>query len=140
MSQYYQAGGVTLWNPSNGASRLFLRQVALFETEVGLPSGIGPMADDEAEVRLAEFELFVGALLAWRSRSRHAIIAALSDGLIATLLVLAERAGVAMSWPEPIAGIEGLHDVQVPLPDAVAEDWTHEVRRQARQSARFMPR
>ncbi|WP_245985008.1 DUF6086 family protein, partial [Streptomyces tateyamensis] len=34
MSQYYNMGDETLWNPSNGASRLFLRQVAVFEEEL----------------------------------------------------------------------------------------------------------
>jgi hypothetical protein len=43
MSQYFDMGEETLWNPSNGASRLFQRQVAVFESELGLPSGIGPM-------------------------------------------------------------------------------------------------
>ena len=67
MSQYYEVGGLTLWNPSSGASRLFLRQVALFEEEVGLPSGIGPMEADETEVSPALFGAFVSALMAWRA-------------------------------------------------------------------------
>ena len=29
MSQFFDLDGVTLWNPSNGAARLFLRHVAL---------------------------------------------------------------------------------------------------------------
>ncbi|MFD4219916.1 DUF6086 family protein [Streptomyces griseus] len=36
-------GDKTLWNPSSGASRMFQRQVAIFEVELALPSGIGPM-------------------------------------------------------------------------------------------------
>ena len=74
VSQYYEAGRVTLWNPSSGVSSLFLRQVALFEEEVGLPSGIGPMEADEVEVSLASFGAFVSALLAWRARTGHAVI------------------------------------------------------------------
>ncbi|WOX17170.1 DUF6086 family protein [Streptomyces sp. N50] len=38
---YFDAGDETLWNPSNGAGRLFLRQLELFEAELKLPSGIG---------------------------------------------------------------------------------------------------
>jgi hypothetical protein len=49
-------------------SRLFLRQVALFEEEVGVPSGIGPMEADEAEVSLASFGAFVSALLSRQIR------------------------------------------------------------------------
>jgi len=41
MSQYFDMGDETLWNPSNGVARLFLLQVAVFETELGLPSGVG---------------------------------------------------------------------------------------------------
>ncbi|MEU9635820.1 DUF6086 family protein [Streptomyces tendae] len=41
MSMYFCIDGETLWNPSNGAGRLFLRQVEVFEAELNLPSGIG---------------------------------------------------------------------------------------------------
>jgi hypothetical protein len=41
MSMYFELGDETLWNPSNGADRLFLRQAEVFEKELGLPSGIG---------------------------------------------------------------------------------------------------
>jgi len=34
MSQYFDLGDETLWNPSNGASRLFRSQVAVFEAEL----------------------------------------------------------------------------------------------------------
>ncbi len=30
MSQYFHIGDETLWDPSNGASRMFRRQVAVF--------------------------------------------------------------------------------------------------------------
>ena len=140
VSQYYEFGDVTLWNPSNGASRLFLRQLALFEEEIGLSSGIGPMESDEAQVSPEVFDVFVNALLAWRGRSGHAVMAALSDGFIATLLVLAERAGVATQWPARVVGVEGLRDVQVTAPAADTGEWEHRVREQARQLARFMAR
>lgn len=41
MSMYFDVGDETLWNPSNGAGRLFMRQVEVFEAELKLPSGIG---------------------------------------------------------------------------------------------------
>ncbi|WP_435888571.1 DUF6086 family protein [Streptomyces niveus] len=40
MSQYYDVGDQTLWNPSNAASRLFMSQVSVYQAELGLPSGI----------------------------------------------------------------------------------------------------
>jgi Family of unknown function (DUF6086) len=72
---------------------LFLRQVALFEEELALRSGIGAMEQDEAQIDPAVLEGFVEALLARRARTNHAIMQALSDGFVATMLVLAERAG-----------------------------------------------
>ena len=65
---------MTLWNPSNGTSRLFLRQVALFEEELALPSGIGTMEQDEAQIDPAVLEGFVEALLAGQARTNHAIM------------------------------------------------------------------
>ncbi|WP_256090603.1 DUF6086 family protein, partial [Actinacidiphila rubida] len=96
MSQYYDVGDRTLWNPSNGASRLFRHQVAVFEAELGLPSGIGPMGADECAIDVAAFSLFVNALVARHRRISHQVIVALSDGFVATVLVLAERAGLAV--------------------------------------------
>jgi len=104
VSQYYELGEVTLWNPSNGASRLFLRQAELFEEEVGQSSGIGPMQNDQAQISPEEFEAFVHALLAWRRRTHHAVVAALSDGFLATVLVLADRAGIVVDRLDRSAG------------------------------------
>ncbi|MFI2430763.1 DUF6086 family protein [Streptomyces sp. NPDC018693] len=42
MSMYFELGDETLWNPSNGVGRLFLRQVEVFEAELKLPSGNQP--------------------------------------------------------------------------------------------------
>ena len=47
MSQYFDMGNETLWNPSNGAAQLFVRQVRLYEDVLGVSSGIGPMENDE---------------------------------------------------------------------------------------------
>ncbi|NBE50571.1 DUF6086 family protein [Streptomyces boluensis] len=95
MSQYFECDGVTLWNPSNGVAGLFLRQVALYEVELGSASGIGPMEDDEATVDPLALRAFATALLARYGRTRHPVLMALSDGFVATALVLADRAGAA---------------------------------------------
>ncbi|MFE7358218.1 DUF6086 family protein [Streptomyces sp. NPDC057543] len=98
MSHYYDLGDQTLWNPSNGASRLFLSQVTVYQTEVGLPSGIGPMEADECQIDPIAFAAFVDALLAWHSKTRHAIMATLSEGFVATVLALAEKANIEVNW------------------------------------------
>jgi uncharacterized protein DUF6086 len=144
VSQYYRLGEMTLWNPSTGTSRLFLRHVALFEEELGLPSGIGPMEADEAQISPEPLKTFVAALLEWRGRTNHAVITALSDGFVATLLVLAERAGVVAPWSERTPGnLEGMHDVQVVSgsgPVIGGGDCWSRMLEQARQVAQFMAR
>ncbi|MFF0614079.1 DUF6086 family protein [Nocardia tengchongensis] len=145
MSQYYELDDATLWNPSNGVSRLFLGQVRLFEDELGVASGIGPMEADACEVVPAQLGRFVDALLDWRGRTNHVVIQAFSDGFIATMLVLAERANVEldrnMSAPNTV---EGMHDLQassIPLPrSGEAPGWSVAVHEHAHQLARFMLR
>ncbi|WP_327253331.1 DUF6086 family protein [Streptomyces sp. NBC_01244] len=99
MSQYYDLGEESLWNPSNGAARLFHRQVALFEAELGVPSGIGPMENDECQINPGALGPFAEALITRHGLTGHAVIRALSEGFVATVLVLAERAGVRVNWP-----------------------------------------
>lgn len=137
MSQYFDIGDETLWNPSNGAARLFLRHVRLYEEELGVPSGFGPMENDECEIDPAVFEAYVDALLELHDRTRHAVIDALSEGFVATVLVLAGRAGIEVRRPAAADGLEGLRDVQVPLIDA--EDRAGRLRERAGLLGRRMP-
>ncbi|MEU2539563.1 DUF6086 family protein [Streptomyces iakyrus] len=146
MSQYFDLGEETLWNPSNGASRLFQRQVEVFESELGLPSGIGPMVNDECQIDPVVFETFVDALVAQHGRTSHAIMLALSEGFTATVLVLAERAGITIDWARHGAAPDGpLEDVQVSAHTGMstpAEDgaWGTALRERARELSRRMPR
>ncbi|MFE0648485.1 DUF6086 family protein [Streptomyces sp. NPDC059534] len=146
MSQYFDIGDETLWNPSNGASRMFQRQVAVFEAELGLPSGIGPMENDECQIDPAVFETFVNALLARHRATTHRILIALSEGFTATVLVLATRAGIGVDWPGLGSEPEGPRtDVQVSAvagmsAPADGEVRGEELREKARQLARFMAR
>ncbi|MFI5681847.1 DUF6086 family protein [Streptomyces cellulosae] len=133
MSQFFDVGDETLWNPSNGAARLFLRYVRLYEEELGVPSGFGPMESDECKIDPASFETYVNTLLEWHDNKSHRVIDALSRGFTATVLVLAERARVEVRWPEP-SGDEGRRDVQVPMPDRDAR-WAT-----LRESARVLAR
>ncbi|MFD4118459.1 DUF6086 family protein [Streptomyces niveus] len=140
MSQYYDVGDRTLWNPSNGASRLFMSQVSVYQAELGLPSGIGPMQADECQIDPLVFKDFVDALLAWHQRTNHEVMAALSEGFVAAVLVLAERAGIEVNWLS--AGCTedgGLKDVQAPAASDSSEGaWAAALQRKSRELSRFM--
>ncbi|MEV4440960.1 DUF6086 family protein [Streptomyces sp. NPDC049577] len=145
MSQYFQIGDEILWNPSSGVSRIFLRQVAVFEAELGLPSGIGPMEADECQIDPAVFGAFADALLAAHRRTHHAVLLALSEGFVITVLALAERAGVRLCWVPPRSGPGGeLRDVPVPAHPVAAggtdAEWADRLRRDVRALDRFMVR
>ncbi|SCK24669.1 hypothetical protein YWIDRAFT_05280 [Streptomyces sp. SceaMP-e96] len=140
MSQYYDMGDQTLWNPSNGASRLFMSQVSVYQAELGLPSGIGPMQADECQIDPSAFKAFVDALLAWHRRMSHAVMAALSEGFVATVMVLAERAGIEVDWhPADLAESGALMDVQVPTAlDSSEGSRAAALRQKSRELGRFM--
>ncbi|MFI9291644.1 hypothetical protein H4W23_39185 [Streptomyces gardneri] len=146
MSQYFDLGDETLWNPSNGASRMFQRQVAVFEAELELPSGIAPMENDECQISPDTFEIFVNALLVKHRGSGHAIWLALSEGFIAIVLVLAERAGIKVDWERHGAALEGpLEDVQVSAVTGMSASaeggaWAAGLREEARKLGGRMPR
>ncbi|MEU6665375.1 DUF6086 family protein [Streptomyces sp. NPDC046727] len=114
MSQYFEIGDETLWNPATRAAQLFLRQVEVFEAELGLPSGLGPMRNDECKIDPAVLAVFTHALLDRHRRTSHSIILALSEGFVGTVLVLAQRAGIAIDWARLEAFPDGPPtDVQV---------------------------
>ncbi|MGW6883585.1 DUF6086 family protein [Streptomyces goshikiensis] len=140
MSQYYDIGDQTLWNPSNGASRLFMSQVSVYQAELGLPSGIGLMRADECQIDPLVFKAFVDALLAWHRGTSHAVMAALSEGFVAMVLVLAERAGIEVKWqPTSFPGVGGLKDVQVPSTrDSSEAAWAAALQQKSRDLSRFM--
>ncbi|MEU6220824.1 DUF6086 family protein [Streptomyces sp. NPDC047022] len=144
MSQYFALGEQTLWNPSNGAARLFLRQVSVFEAELGLPSGIGQMRDDECQIDAAVLKTFVEALLEQHLRTSHAVMIALSESFVAIMLILAERAGIDLAWlaGSPVA-YDNSKDVQVPSAASgtiSACTRPDRLRAEARELSRFMAR
>lgn len=99
VSQYYDVGDRVLWNPSMGVSHLFSGLVPVFEDRVGVPSGIGPMLSDESQVDPAALAVFAQALLDWDIRTGHFINRTMSEGFTATILALAFRAGITITWP-----------------------------------------
>ncbi|MFD9337180.1 DUF6086 family protein [Streptomyces sp. NPDC060028] len=146
MSQYFDVGNETLWNPSNGASRMFQRQVPVFEAELELPSGIGSMENEECQIDPAVFGAFANALLAQHRRTSHAIVLALSEGFTATVLVLAERAGIKPDWARlggsPQAPLEDVQASTVAGMSAPPEGgaWGAGLREKAEELGRRMPR
>lgn len=136
MSQYYRAGDTVLWNPSSGVSRVFLGQVRLFEDELSLASGVGPMEADECQVDIAHFSTFAQALLTYRSASNHQVLHALTDGFVITVLALAERAGAEVG----ASRIDGRqHDVRTGSRQAPSVETEDELRQRARAMLRSMP-
>ncbi|MFF8191786.1 DUF6086 family protein [Streptomyces bobili] len=100
MSQYYEVGGETVWNPSTGVSQVFLGYVRVHEERLRMPSGFGPMRNDECEIDPAAFEAYLQALVDWYDRTSHSVLAALTEGFIATLLAVAHRTGIEVRPPE----------------------------------------
>jgi len=146
MSMYFDIGDETLWNPSNGAGRLFLRQVEVFEAELKLPSGIGPGKHwgdpDTLEVDPAVYAEFARSLVTWHCRTGHSVIVALSEGFVATAVALARRAGIELEMPE--AGSDDVRnrcDVQVPgNPRAESAGVVTALDTRAREMGRWMAR
>ncbi|WP_433315099.1 DUF6086 family protein [Micromonospora chersina] len=93
MSQYFQAGDLVLWNPSNRVAELFVRTGNAVAGLVDRPTGIGPMQADEYDIDLDVFADFVDALVAQYLSSSHTILRSLLEGFTATALVLVDRAG-----------------------------------------------
>lgn len=110
-------------------------QVALYEAEVGLPSGIGPMEADECQIDPIAFAAFVDALLAWHSRTRHAVKATLSEGFVATVLALAEIANIEVCWQA--AQRAESHYLKT-ASDPQAKEWTEALRQRSRDLVRHL--
>ncbi|GAB3337742.1 DUF6086 family protein [Micromonospora halotolerans] len=93
MSQYFQAGDLVLWNPSNRVAEWFACTSEALAELVDVPTGIGPMRADDYEIDLDVFVSFVDALVAQYLSSSHAILRSLLEGFTATALVMVDRAG-----------------------------------------------
>lgn len=102
------------------------------------------MRNDECRIDPSALKTFVQALLEQHLRTSHAVMIALSEGFLAIVLVLAERAGIELTWPagDP-ATYDNSKDVQVP---STASDTTSartrpdRLRAESRELSRFMAR
>lgn len=93
MSQYFQAGGRILWNPSTAVSRVFLNAAESFAGLVDRPSGLRPVLADECEIDLQAFVAFTDSLISKYTHSNHAILRSLMEGFLATAIALVQRGG-----------------------------------------------
>ena len=124
-------------DPVIGVSRVFLGQARLFEDELSLASGVGPMEADECQLDVERFGTFARALLTYRGASNHQILHALTDGFVITVLALAERAGADVR----ASRLDGRqHDVQVGSGQAPSAETEDDLRQRAHAVLRFMPR
>ncbi|MFD4032025.1 DUF6086 family protein [Streptomyces sp. NPDC058637] len=139
MSQYFERGDRTLWNPSNGAARLFVSHLAVYEAELGMPSGIGPQDADAYQVDPDAFAAFVHALLRWHRDTGHRVMRALSDGFVATALALAERAGIEVDFGSPDFDRDtACHDGRARPHTPARDEWSSALRRDAHEMVRSM--
>jgi len=93
MSQYFQADGRILWNPSTAVSQVFLHAAESFAGLAGHPSGLGPMLAEECEIDLPAFAAFTDSLISQYAHSNHVILRSLMQGFLATAMALVERGG-----------------------------------------------
>ncbi|MEV5708625.1 DUF6086 family protein [Actinoallomurus sp. NPDC052274] len=101
---YFQVDDRVLWNPSNGVARVFVRTAEVLVPEAELPTGLGPMVEDECQVDMAAFTAFVRALIGRYEASNHRILRSLMEDFIAVALVLVERGGGTLRPSDPPVG------------------------------------
>jgi Family of unknown function (DUF6086) len=100
MSQNFKVHGTTIWNPSNGVARVFVRQAEALEPIAGKKSGLrAVISDDTYEVDVPAMEDYVTALLEQYFRSRHTLYRMMVGGVLKTCLVLLDRAGSSVFEP-----------------------------------------
>lgn len=117
VSQYFDVGERTLWNPSNGPGRLFVEVAKALESVAELPCGIGvgqwgPGDPDSHGIDLPAFTAFTDALVRRYRESSHLILRSLMEGFIATAIVLVERGGGTVPALSEEPGTDN-RDVQV---------------------------
>ena len=110
LSKFFNVDGRDVWNPSFGVADAYLGYVRSLEGILGLlsridgvpaqPSGVGDSIEDEVRIEGDTFQAFI-ALLAKRTRllsdktsPPHPVMAAYVRPVLATSIVLLERADI----------------------------------------------
>ncbi|SEN37748.1 DUF6086 family protein [Actinacidiphila rubida] len=89
----HSAAGTGLWRPDDRVAVLFLGHAALLADLLRAPSGCGDVVNGECRVDDSLLEAFCSAALAEYGATEQGIQRTLTVGLIATALVLLDRAG-----------------------------------------------
>ncbi|MGI5418497.1 DUF6086 family protein [Actinomadura luteofluorescens] len=103
MSQYFQIGEEVLWNPATRVAGLFLDMAEAHSRLLGVPSGLGPMEEDECQVDVQAFALFTDALVRYHADSSHMILRSLMEGFTAMALAIADSAGRSVAAAREMA-------------------------------------
>jgi hypothetical protein len=93
VSCFFQIGEDDVWNPANLVARTFHAEVLALEKVFEVPSGLGPITDDECRIDNRDFTPFVATLLREYQKTNHTVLRSLLEGVIGVGLVLLERAG-----------------------------------------------
>jgi Family of unknown function (DUF6086) len=99
VSYIFDVGDETVWSPALRVGELFVGQLRLAAISVKQETGLKAVASDMYEIDIEEFELFVRKMFNEYSSSNNFIYRELLRGMLATSLVLLERAGVVI---EPV--------------------------------------
>lgn len=101
MSCSFRVGDTVLWNPANTIGRLFKGQVDAVAAAFGVESGVGDIIEDEYEVDVPVLEEFAAEAVREYEHATHPVLRSLTVSVIATVLVLVERAGGRLPDAEP---------------------------------------
>ena len=95
-----------VWSPALRTGQLFLGQTQLFEQLLQLPSGIEMHVDDELQIDVERFTVFVQSLVDWVSSTRSDILMTLATGYVQCILGL--HAHITGAWMDVPPSLEHL--------------------------------
>lgn len=98
-----------------------------------MPSGVGLMETARCQVDAVVFAGFVDAPLAWHGEVRNAVMAALLEGFVGTILSVTGRASRHRPAAERAEGA-----CVGAVPGSCGWEWTAALRRKSREFARYM--
>ncbi|MFD7233668.1 DUF6086 family protein [Streptomyces sp. NPDC059881] len=105
MSYPFELDGETLWDAGYHSGQLYASLARGAAEFLELPSGLTPNAQGGCDVDLEPFRVFVERLYELYTSTRNEVLHGLAHGLLATSLVLLERAGGAVALTPPYAAV-----------------------------------
>lgn len=114
MGKNVRVDGEIVWDPALRVAQLFQAEVAAAEEVLKVASGVDEPVDDEIEIDLPVFEVFVRRLLETLAASGHPVLRLLLEGLTETCVAVHHAAtGTRNDAP---AAVDALVDRAVRLP------------------------